>query len=106
MIAVLGPEFTLGSVAYSRCKTLVTDSSGGLTAAAAAAAAATAGGATGSAAAGPVVPAAAAGRAEGLKGLAATWAELEQVLLPDRSCLRYVASPDCVIELLFLPHLS
>jgi hypothetical protein len=29
MVAVLGPQFTLGSLAYSRCKTLVTDNTGG-----------------------------------------------------------------------------
>jgi hypothetical protein len=28
MVAVLGPQFTLGSLAYSRCKTLVTDNTG------------------------------------------------------------------------------
>jgi hypothetical protein len=28
MVAVLGPQFTLGSMAYSRCKTLVTDNTG------------------------------------------------------------------------------
>lgn len=81
MIAVLGNDFTLGSAAYSRCKTLVTDNSGSLSAAAAAAAA---GGVGGSAAAGGAGAAAggvpvAAGSVEGLKGLAVTWAELEQV---------------------------
>lgn len=33
MVAVLGPQFTLGSLAYSRCKTLVTDNTGDHTAA-------------------------------------------------------------------------
>lgn len=74
MIAVLGPEFTLGSAAYSRCKTLVTcyntTSSGAKRG-------------TGALGAG----AAAAGVGEGIRGLAATWAELEQVI-----CLQLICS--------------
>jgi hypothetical protein len=89
MIAVLGNDFTLGSAAYSRCKTLVTDNSGSLSAAAAAAA-----GGSGNAAAGGAGAAAsgvpvAAGSAEGLKGLAVTWAELEQVRLHGFTFLFY-----------------
>jgi hypothetical protein len=85
MIAVLGNDFTLGSAAYSRCKTLVTDNSGSLSAAAAAAAAAAAGGG-GAGGASSAVPVA-AGSAEGLKGLAVTWAELEQVKMKLLICL-------------------
>lgn len=71
MVAVLGPEFTLGSAAYSRCKTLVTDSSGGISR----------------------VPGTAGGggcgvaSTDGLRGLAATWAELEQVLFAQQLIL-------------------
>lgn len=53
MVAVLGPDMQLGSAAYQRCKSLVTDLSGLLE-----------GG---------------EGRLEGLRGVEATWSELEQV---------------------------
>jgi hypothetical protein len=99
MIAVLGNDFTLGSAAYSRCKTLVTDNSGSLSAAAAAAAAAAAGaGPGGGAAAGGGVPVA-AGSSDGLKGLAVTWAELEQVgpmQLAKFTCLHSANAPAVV----------
>lgn len=57
MVAVLGPEFTLGSASYQRCKALVTDL------------------------------AALEDKQDMHKGLAATWAELEQVLFAQQLIL-------------------
>jgi hypothetical protein len=97
VVAVLGPEFTLGSAAYQRCKSLVTPASNFLGSTASASpspgAAAAAAGGPGSSAA---VDQALAGDSSGgylhdsgdlVRAVADTWSELERVLFAQQLVL-------------------
>ena len=99
VVAVLGPEFTLGSAAYQRCKSLVTPSSNFLAATASASALP----AASAAAAGGAVVGGSGGVEQGLAGdgtggylhdsgdlvraVADTWSELERVLFAQQLVL-------------------